>query len=985
MSDILSMPNITASDTQGQVSQIKSYLIQLNEQLEFALNKISTDNTSVDNLYNEVNNVANNLAFTSKVVNVVKTSLINKIENVKNNTVKCIDVMYAYNLSCVDPPVNGWTTDAPQWEKDRYIWQKAVTTYADDRVYSSKPVCISGAKGDTGEDGADGVGISSIVEQYYLSYSSATQVGSSWSETVPTWERGKFYFTRSKITWNNNTVTFSNPVLSSGLTAANEFANLAYDQVNSLQVGGRNLLTKSSLTEDYTNGNFTSLTVNKSTIVSDYSIDGQHFTTITNPDGGVSDNGIQIKFDFEQLGFTYGDEITIGLDIKGTSSYKCLVVFYPSSTATSESQWWTATTVRKLVDYTEEKFIRLYYNFKIPTSSEMFANNKILYFSILAGYNGDIYFKNLKIEKGNKATDYTPAPEDVDSNIKNAVDNIQIGGRNLLLGTNGEWNIGTSSSTTALFQTSIPTYSIGITDVFGTNKAVRLLPTAANQYFGSSKCTNNPCKIPNTYTFSFYVKSDSNTTIRICNRVAGGTFDTLKTVNVTTYWQQVFKTFTTTDVITDINVWIYTDGSVPVEVSHLQVELGNKVTDWAPAPEDVDKQIVDTKACIDNIKIDGKNLIINSAGISNPLDESFDDTYKDFVVVGIEQQKIDCKDFNIASFYQQDQVILDNEIYTFSFYARADKETDKLKTYFTPVYDSNSKFINNEHSYQITTDWKRYSAQVNSGELKEDDWTRNLFFRVDPSEDPTNVYICGYKLEIGDKATDWTPAPDDVKKFTQLQKEIDMKKNKIISGSDVVLSEGFETKLTEKENELERKIESRYIAVSDKYAMADDLVNASVAEIRSTTLSQTKTNVDVTCFHQVVVNVDGETKGYVIQPYIKLGLISTDEKANEFYGMKIGQLEGKIKTDDDGNFMLSDDNNYIFDNIESPYSTITTKDGYKIMQGEKPIQWFENEISHTRKMEVQNSLSIGSEGNGYLQFISSQSGGVAVKWSGTLN
>ena len=37
------------------------------------------------------------------------------------------------------------------------------------------------------------------------------------------------------------------------------------------------------------------------------------------------------------------------------------------------------------------------------------------------GQNGVWYqFKNLKIEKGNQATDWTPAPEDVDSGINNA-------------------------------------------------------------------------------------------------------------------------------------------------------------------------------------------------------------------------------------------------------------------------------------------------------------------------------------------------------------------------------------------------------------------------------------------------------------------------------------------------------------------------------------------------------------------------------------
>ena len=35
----------------------------------------------------------------------------------------------------------------------------------------------------------------------------------------------------------------------------------------------------------------------------------------------------------------------------------------------------------------------------------------------VVGTDSEVYFKNVKIEKGNKATDWTPAPEDVDAAI----------------------------------------------------------------------------------------------------------------------------------------------------------------------------------------------------------------------------------------------------------------------------------------------------------------------------------------------------------------------------------------------------------------------------------------------------------------------------------------------------------------------------------------------------------------------------------------
>lgn len=71
-------------------------------------------------------------------------------------------------------------------------------------------------------DGEDGVGILSIEEQYYKSTSNNPNqqfTPSQWSTTSPTWENGKYIWTRSKITWDNdvndpNHVTYTTPVLS---------------------------------------------------------------------------------------------------------------------------------------------------------------------------------------------------------------------------------------------------------------------------------------------------------------------------------------------------------------------------------------------------------------------------------------------------------------------------------------------------------------------------------------------------------------------------------------------------------------------------------------------------------------------------------------------------------------------------------------------------------------------------------------------------
>jgi DNA-directed RNA polymerase subunit L len=73
-----------------------------------------------------------------------------------------------------------------------------------------------------GEDGSDGKGISSIVEQYYLSTSNTSCTGGSWSTTPWEWVSGKYIWTRSMITWSDSTTTYTTAVLAKDMNGINE-------------------------------------------------------------------------------------------------------------------------------------------------------------------------------------------------------------------------------------------------------------------------------------------------------------------------------------------------------------------------------------------------------------------------------------------------------------------------------------------------------------------------------------------------------------------------------------------------------------------------------------------------------------------------------------------------------------------------------------------------------------------------------------------
>lgn len=64
--------------------------------------------------------------------------------------------------------------------------------------------------------GADGVGVKSITEQYYLSTSRTEFIGGSWSDTRPDWEKGKYIWTRSKITYTDENVEYAGEICATG-------------------------------------------------------------------------------------------------------------------------------------------------------------------------------------------------------------------------------------------------------------------------------------------------------------------------------------------------------------------------------------------------------------------------------------------------------------------------------------------------------------------------------------------------------------------------------------------------------------------------------------------------------------------------------------------------------------------------------------------------------------------------------------------------
>lgn len=88
---------------------------------------------------------------------IIAGALDEELASKINGNIKDVKIQYAMNDSQTEAPISGWQDNAPQWQEGHYIWQRTETTLADGSQTYSTALCITGVKGDSGQDGKDAV------------------------------------------------------------------------------------------------------------------------------------------------------------------------------------------------------------------------------------------------------------------------------------------------------------------------------------------------------------------------------------------------------------------------------------------------------------------------------------------------------------------------------------------------------------------------------------------------------------------------------------------------------------------------------------------------------------------------------------------------------------------------------------------------------------------------------------------------------------
>lgn len=259
--------------------------------------------------------------------------------------------------------------------------------------------------------------IDRIVTEYYLSTSSTALSDGAWSTTSPTWTEGRYVWTRNMTVKKSGAVSYSEPVCVTGNTGADgkdgtdgtiasetepldktkvwldtsvtpsilkRWNGSKWEIVNEVQIGGRNLLRGTAI-EQSAHSNRTEATNQELTY--------GYFNWEMPPS--------LIKM---------GDEVTVSFEIKTSNGTDKVGIWMRE-----ERPSYAAGVITSIYPTTE--WVKHSYTFTRKSEKDwwglLFGNAQYTY----PNNTGIMYVRNAKLERGNKATDWTPAPEDIDQNI----------------------------------------------------------------------------------------------------------------------------------------------------------------------------------------------------------------------------------------------------------------------------------------------------------------------------------------------------------------------------------------------------------------------------------------------------------------------------------------------------------------------------------------------------------------------------------------
>lgn len=635
---------------------------------------------------------------------------------------------------------------------------------------------------------------------------------------------------------------------------------------SSLKIGGRNLLTKTNQGKT----NWTWAISSGGTTAEDYNVDGINAVKLTR----TSD----ASFSWHYIRYSGLIRKLIEPDTKYTLSFDVK----PSVDVTFEASLKRGDSGGKLTNSaTMNKATANQWN-KVScvlTSKTTLPDDlsQVVYLSGMPTANGNwLIIKNIKLEKGNVATDYSPSEADLEQKVaeyrQNADQNyasLQATVQNLD-GT-VQQNKTTAEQTAAGFKTrieSLETYKDGET-------------TRANQYFESAKTeTARQLTAERTAIAKDYVAK--STYIADVTGIRNDLTATTTTANTT-------KTNLA-------NYQASNDKAVANLQSSLQTTDGN-VSNLQTQISAVPGQITSAVSAVEGkipTSVGGRNLLSNTnQGKTNWSWNTSNGgiTVEDYNVDGVNAVKLTrTSDSSVSwSYIQYDgllrKLIEPNTQYTLSFDVYPSQNVIFTATLMRG--DAVGEYTNRvEMNPVLANQWTKVSCVLTSKTTLPDDMSQVVYLQGMPVAKDNYLIIKNIKLEKGAVSSDWTPAPEDA------IEEISSLSSQIKQTADGMTLLATKTELNSAKTELQSGITTATSKADSAQATANS--NAQTISTHTTQISALNTDLSAK-----VSQSDFDTLS---------GRVTTAEnnitaKANEL-SSKITSVEGKIPTSVGGTNLL---------------------------------------------------------------------------------
>lgn len=577
------------------------------------------------------------------------------VSDLSNDLIQSVDVMYYLSSSSTSLSGGSWVSDPPDWVEGKYYWQKTVTTFKDDSISESDPVCITGAKGSTG------TGIVSITEEYYLSTSKESPTGGSWVTNPPAWENGKYIWTRSKIVYSNPSSTeYTTPYCDSSWEAANDVKEDLESQIEEVKstvsgVSSKVDAVEKSITnkvwqDDITDaintydGSTTQILRDRVTEV-EQDIDGLT-TKVSDVESTVSKKAddstvttlsekvTKMEQDSESFKVTVqntyvtNDSLSNSLNDYSTTEQMNSAIEAKADEITLSVSSHYAT--KGEVEDTKSEL-----SLKDDEISQKVTDNTGKITSLTTDLTGitervedaegniseqtqrvDSIESEIKDARGNSASlkieldGIKSSVTDLDSEIQTTieqtdeirlmVESLEIGGRNLIRNSTFNYDI------IGWVIQSGTVYNVISDEVYGNClqfSHTALGDTGNNRFYQIDFACGGSHINGEEYTLSFYAKADSAITLK------AGNVNDLKTFELTTEWIRHSVTYTSTS--TGSLTFYVSAANVNAYITQIQLEYGNIPSDWRPASEDLESEVEENYASF-NVSINEINSTVAS-------------------------------------------------------------------------------------------------------------------------------------------------------------------------------------------------------------------------------------------------------------------------------------------------------------------------------------------------------------------------------------